>query len=333
VLRRAAARDVYAAAETTRVRRDLARIPERVYVPNTGDNTVDVIDAATFTVVDRFAVGTLPHHITPAWNLRWLYVDDTVGNTLVAIDPSTARPVRTIPVADPYNLYFSLDGTKAIVVAERSARLDFRNPHTWRLIKSVSLPGRGADHLDFSRGGAYLVLSDEFSGDVVKVDVRRMRVVDMLRTGGLPVDVKLAPRGSLFYVADQARGGVLLLDGDHLREIGFLATGSGAHGLCVSRDGKHLYVSNRLAGSISVIDFARRRVTETWQVGGSPDMMQVSPDGRMLWVSNRYNASVSVISTVTGRVLHTIAVGPGPHGLSYFPEPGRFSLGHNGVYR
>jgi hypothetical protein len=40
-----------------------------------------------------------------------------------------------------------------------------------------------------------------------------------------------------------------------------------------------------------------------------------------------------VIDTRTGHVIHTIAVGNSPHGLSYFPQPGRFSLGHNGVYR
>ncbi len=90
---------------------------------------------------------------------------------------------------------------------------------------------------------------------------------------------------------------------------------------------------NRLAGTISVISFATRRVVHTWRVGGSPDMLQVSPDGSQLWVSNRFDSSVSAIDTSTGKVLHVISVGPDPHGLAYFPQPGRFSLGHNGVYR
>ena len=62
-------------------------------------------------------------------------------------------------------------------------------------------------------------------------------------------------------------------------------------------------------------------------------MIQLSPDGRQLWVSNRYSGSVSVVDTATGALLHVIRVGAGPHGLTYFPQPGRFSLGHNGVYR
>jgi YVTN family beta-propeller protein len=62
-------------------------------------------------------------------------------------------------------------------------------------------------------------------------------------------------------------------------------------------------------------------------------MLQVSADGTQLWTTNRFDASVSVIDTRTGKVLHTIAVGGHPHGLTLFPQPGRYSLGHNGVYR
>ena len=46
-----------------------------------------------------------------------------------------------------------------------------------------------------------------------------------------------------------------------------------------------------------------------------------------------FDASVSVIDTRTGLVLHTIAVGKAPHGLTLFPQPGHYSIGHNGVYR
>jgi YVTN family beta-propeller protein len=62
-------------------------------------------------------------------------------------------------------------------------------------------------------------------------------------------------------------------------------------------------------------------------------MLQVSPDGTQLWVSNRYGTTVTVINTATGAVIATIGVGRQPHGLTYFPQPGRFSIGHNGVYR
>ena len=311
----------------------VADVPLRVYVPNSDAASVSVIDPTTMKVVDRFPVGVRPHHVTPSWDLTKLYVNNTEGNSLTVIDPRTGRPTGTIPVTDPYNLYFTPDGSKAIVVAERYQRLDFYNPQDWTFLKSVSIPWPGVDHADFSADGRYFMASTEFSGQVVKVDTETMTLVGRGTVGSLPIDVKMSPDGRVLYVANQGRHGVSLVDPETMAEIGFLRTGTGAHGLNVSRDATKLFVSNRMEGSLSVIDFATRAVTQTWKVGGSPDMIQVSTDGSQLWASNRFHGSVSVIDTNTGGVIATIPTGAGAHGVSLFPQPGRYNVGHNGVYR
>lgn len=325
--------NVYSATINGQLSPIVANDPPRVYVPNSDDGTVDVIDPATFQVVGRLAVSRIPHHIAPAWDLTRLYVDNEGSSSFSVIDPATAQIVGTIPIAHPYNLYFTPDGTRAIVVAERLQRLDFYDPQTWQPLGSVHVPWRRVDHLDFSSDGSFLLASTEWTGMVVKIDVATIAMTGSLAVGGLPIDVRLAPNGSVFYVANQGRRGVSVIDPAKMREVQFIPTGRGAHGLEISRDTRSLYVSNRLAGTVSVIDLLSRAVTATWVIGGSPDMMALSPDGSQLWISGRYDRSVYVVDTTTGAVLHRIAVGGAPHGLSYFPNPGRFSLGHNGVYR
>lgn len=325
--------NVYAAATDPHLRDTVVGIPARVYVPNSDDATVDVIEVASRKVVMHFPVGAVPHHITPSWDLRQLYVDNTGANSLTTIDPRSGMPVATVKIADPYNLYFIPDGSAAIVVAERLNRLDFYDRSTWSPLGSMPIPWAGVDHLDFSADGHALVASAEFSGAVAKVDLVGRRVTGFAHVGGQPIDVRLTPDGSVFFIANQGRHGVSVFDPDRMTEVAFIPTGRGAHGLLLSRDASRLLVSNRLAGTISVIDLSTRQVVATWAVGGSPDMMQVSPDGRELWVSNRFHASVSVIDTATGGVVDRIPVGAGPHGLTYFPQPGIFSVGHNGVYR
>jgi YVTN family beta-propeller protein len=139
----------------------------------------------------------------------------------------------------------------------------------------------------------------------------------------------------VFYVSNQGRMGVSVVDPVAMKEIQFIPTGRGAHGFQVSRDAKSLYLSNRLEGSFSVIDFATRSVVAKWYIpgGGSPDMLQLNPDGTQLWASGRYNGTVYVMSTVTGQLIARIPVGAEDHGLTYFPNVGLHSLGHNGVYR
>jgi DNA-binding beta-propeller fold protein YncE len=313
--------------------------PALVYVPNSMSNTVDEISQRTMKIVRQFATGALPQHVTPAYDLRTLYVDNDVGNSLTPIDPRTGRPGRPIPVEDPYNLYFTPDGRFAIVVAERLQRLDFRDPATMHLVHSLPVPTcRGVDHMDFSANGRYAFASCEFSGQMIEVDLHTQRVIrTLVLNQGLasPQDVKLSPDGRTLYTADQLNGGLWEIDPQSFRVIGFLRTGAGAHGLYPSRDAREMYVSNRAAGTISVVSFRRRRVIKTWQLPlpASPDMGGVSADGRTLWLSGRYNAVVYAIDTRTGQLRARINVGQGPHGLCVWPQPGRYSLGHTGILR
>jgi DNA-binding beta-propeller fold protein YncE len=191
--------------------------------------------------------------------------------------------------------------------------------------------------MDFTASGRYALVSCEFSGRAIVVDMQSERVVRVipLAAGAMPQDVKLSPDGRTFYIADMALGGVWLIRVRTLRVIRFELTGAGAHGLYPSRNAKDLYVSNRAEGSISVISFATRRPIAKWWLpsGSSPDMGGVSANGRILWLSGRSDSAVYAISTQTGRLLHRIPVGHGPHGLCVWPQPGRYSIGHTGILR
>jgi DNA-binding beta-propeller fold protein YncE len=298
---------------------------------------VDVIDPETYKIIDHFPVGKNPQHVTPSWDMRTLWVLNDLGDSLTRIDPVTGKKGKTFPVEDPYNMYYTPDGKYALVVAERLRRLDFRDPETLKLKYSLHVPCPGVDHLDFSADGRFLIASCEFGAKMIKVDVAEKKLVGSvrLRPGGMPQDVKLSPDGRVFYVADMKANGVYMIDGAGPSVLGFIPTGLGAHGLYASRDSKYLYVSNRGEGSVSLIEFKTRSVAKKWTFprGGSPDMGGVSADGKVLWLAGRYNAEVYAIDTDNGHLLARIPVGRGPHGLCVYPQPGRYSLGHTGVFR
>jgi YVTN family beta-propeller protein len=322
-----------------------------VYVPNRASNDVWVIDPATLKVIDKYKVGINPQHVVPSWDLKTLWVNNNAeGRTdgsVTPIDPLTGKPGKNIPVDDPYNMYFTPDGSAAIVVAEAHKRLDFRDPQTMALKYSIATPDcRGINHADFSIDGRYAIFTCEYAKSIAKIDLVDRKVAGYLKfsKGGMPQDVRISPDGKIFYVADMKAEGVFLVDGDKLTEIGHIKTGLGTHGLYPSRDGTKLYVANRGVarvygppkgkGSVSVIDFATRKVEKTWPIpgGGSPDMGNISIDGRQLWLSGRYDNCVYVIDTITGDV-KSIPVKTEPHGLTVWPQPGRYSLGHTGNLR
>lgn len=231
----------------------------------------------------------------------------------------------------------------------------------------------GINHADFSIDGRYALFTCEFDGSVAKVDLVARTVLGYLKltmpstrfkdtplkgddttsppateictdTKGMPQDIRISPDGKRFYVADMDADGVHIIDGESFKEIGFVATGVAAHGLYPSRDGKQLYVANRGShkihgakkgpGSVTVLDFATDTVVAQWPVpgGGSPDMGNVSADGQWLWLSGRFDDKVYRFDTRTGDVVQ-IKAGPEPHGLTVWPIPGRYSLGHTGNLR
>ena len=343
--------NLYSETRSDKLSPAVANHLSRVYVPNRSSNDVWVIDPATLKVIDKFKVGIHPQHVVPSWDLKTLWVNNNAegrhDGSVTPIDPLTGKPGKNIPVDDPYNMYFTPDGSAAIIVAEARKRLDFRDPQTMAMKYSIDTPGcPGINHADFSIDGRYAIFTCEYGGALAKVDLVNRKVLGYLKLskGGMPQDVRVSPDGKVFYIADMKAEGVFVVDGDKFVEIGHIKTGLGTHGLYPSRDGTKLYVANRGVarvygppkgkGSVSIIDFAARKVAETWPIpgGGSPDMGNVTIDGKQLWLSGRYDNEVYVFDTASGSV-KKIPVKTEPHGLTVWPQPGRYSLGHTGNLR
>lgn len=315
-----------------------------VYVPNSESNSVSVIDPDTFEVIDSFpAGGAEPQHVVPSYDLQTLYVTNDLpigAGSLLPIDPRTGTAGQPIPVRDPYNMYFTPDGQFAVVVAEADKSLDFYDPRTWEKLHSMAVPDcAGVDHMDFTADGRFAVASCEFSGRMLVFDVAERKVVRMIDLpdgrSGMPQDVKLSPDGRTFFIADMVANGIYTVDARTFENSGFIPTGEGAHGLYVTRDSSQLLITNRHEGSISVWDFAANALVRKWFIpgGGSPDMGNISADGRVFWVSGRNHGEVYAVDIVNWNLLARIPVGKGAHGLTVWPQPGRYSTGHTGVMR
>jgi YVTN family beta-propeller protein len=318
-----------------------------VYVPNTLSGTVTVIDPATHTVIRTFRTGKLPQHVVPSYDMRRLWVTNDMDDSLTAIDPTTGADGDHVRVSDPYNLYFTPDGKLAIVIAEAQHRFDLRDAVTMKLVQSVHVDCNGLDHVDFTADDKYAIATCEFSGQLVKLDLTARKPVGYLhlQREAMPQDIRLSPNGRVMYVADMMADGAHVIDPVAFKEIGFIKMGKGTHGIVVGRGGYPFYFSNRGwntlkggrhgPGSITVLDPITQKILATWPIpnGGSPDMGGLSADGKELWVSGRYDQEVYAIDTTNGSLIARIHVGVEPHGLSVWPQPGRFSLGHTGNMR
>src|SRR5438093_1106673 len=259
---------------------------------------------------------------------------------------SRAASVETVPgmppVVNASNLY-------------SETQADKRSPAVARALPRVYVPNRQSNDV-YVIDPATMKVVDRFRVGinpqhvVPSWDLKTLWVANNAegRTDGslTPIDPTTGKPGKSIPVdvPDMHADGVFVVDGEKFAEVSFVPTGVGTHGLYPSRDGMRLYVANRGThkvygppkgkGAVSVIDFATRKVVATWPIpgGGSPDMGNVSADGKTLWLSGRYDDVVYAIDTANGEV-KKIKVGKEPHGLTVWPQPGRYSLGHTGNLR
>lgn len=333
--------NIYSADTPNNLSDAVKGIPELVYVPNLRSSTVSVIDPKTYKVIKTIKTHAGPQHVVPSWDLQTLWVNDNKGNYLTPINPRTVTAGKDIYVHDPYNLYFTPNGKYALIMAEADKEIVFRDPQTMAIKKTVKVPCAGVNHADWTADGNQFVVTCEFSGSIILVDTAKMKVLKVASLhrksslAPMPQDVKISPDGKTFYIADMASNGIWIMPENNFGHFTFLRTGKGAHGLYVTKDAKNLLITNREEGSVSVLRFSDNKLIAKWKIpgGGSPDMGNISTDGKFFWVSGRYNAEVYVFNIEKGTFVKRIKVGLEPHGLTYWPQPGRYSLGHTGIMR
>lgn len=330
------------AADTPNNLSDVVKLmPELVYVPNFKSATVSVIDPKTYKVIKTIKTKAGAQHVVPSWDLKTLWVNDNKGNYLTPINPMTATAGKDVYVHDPYNLYFTPNGKYAVVMAEADKEIVFRDPHTMAIKKVVKVPCAGVNHADWSADGNYFVATCEFTGSVLLMDTANMKFLKVAKLPTvssmypMPQDIKISPDGKTYYIADMASNGLWVMKASNFGKFSLIKTGRGAHGLYVTRDAKNLLITNRGEGSISVLRFSDNKLIAKWKIpgGGSPDMGNISTDGKFFWVSGRYDNEVYVFNIEKGKFVTRIKVGNEPHGLTYWPQPGRYSLGHTGIMR
>lgn len=337
--------NVYAADRPGNFAPQVVGDPALVYVPDTLTNDVYEISQKTMKVIHRYRLGGLNQHVVPSWDLKTLWVTASTADELIAFNPKTGKPTgRIVHVIRPYNMYFTADGKYAVVVSEETKTLRFLRTSDYKETHDLHLADcDGVDHMDYTANGRIGIATCEFSGmhnspgKLAVVDMKKLKLIRYitLARNAMPQDVKLSPDGKTFYVADMILNGVHVIDAKTLKVKGFIKTGKECHGLYVSRDEKTLYITNRGEGSISLLDFATGQLVGKWHLPGkaSPDMGNISADGKVLWLSGRYNAEVYAIDTTDGHLLARIPVGNGPHGLTVWPQPGNYSIGHTGIMR
>ena len=297
--------------------------PRPIFVLNSLDASISVIDPVSFTERKRIPTGKEPHHLYLTPDEKSLLVANATGNSLTFVDPVTAEVQRTLTdIVDPYHLRFSPDMKWFVTAANR---LDHVDLYHWqpqdanrplKLVKRIAAP-KTPSHLFIDSRSSVVYASLQDSDELMAIDLATQAPRWKIRTGRMPADVYLSRDDRLLFVGLTGDRFVEVYDvsGAEPRLRERIATGKGAHAFRARGDGRHLFVSNRVANTISMIDMQSLAVVAELPGPSGPDCMEMLADGKTLLVSSRWAGRLSFIDIASRSVLRQVPVGRSPHGV------------------
>lgn len=290
-----------------------------VFVLNSLDATVSVIDPVTWQESRRIATGKEPHHLYLTPDEKSLIIANALGDSLTFVDPRTAEVQRVVRgVIDPYQLRFSPDMKWFVTTANRLNHVDI---YRWDgrepiLAKRINT-GKTPSHLWIDSKSKVIYATMQDSDELVAIDLATQAIRWRVRTGPMPADVFGTPDDKLLLLGMTGGDGVEVYDvsGKEPVLVRKLKTGDGAHAFRSAGDGRHVFVSNRVANTVSRIDHQALAVVDSYSVPGGPDCMDVSTDGKTLFVTSRWARKLSVIDLPSRKLVRQVTVGKSPHGV------------------
>ena len=290
-----------------------------VFVLNSLDDSVSVINPLTWTEIKRIDTGKQPHHLYLTPDEKSVIVANALSDSLTFIDPKTAEVQRTVRgVLDPYHLRFSPDMKWFVTAANRLNHIDIFhwNGKDMTLAKRIAT-GKTPSHLWIDSKSSTIYSTMQESDELIAVDLATQTIKWRIKTGSTPADVFGVAGDKLVLVALTGGDGVEVYDvsGKEPKRVKFIKTAAGAHAFRAFGDKRHLLVSNRVANSISKIDLQTLEVVDNFLVPGGPDCMDVSRDGSQILVTSRWIRKLTIIDVASHKVVRQINVGRSPHGV------------------
>ena len=304
-----------------------AQTPPPIFILNSLDATLSVIDPVSWKETKRIPTGKEPHHLYMTPDQKSLIVANALSDSLIFVDPRTAEIQHTVRgIVDPYQLRFSPDMKWFVTAANRLNHVDI---YRWdgsalSLVKRVPT-GKTPSHLWINSTSTTIYSTMQDSDELVAIDMVSQAIKWRSKTGAMPADVFGTPDDKFLLIGLTGSDGVEVYDvtGAAPKLVQTIKTAKGAHSFRAAGDKRHVFVSNRVANSISKIDYQTMTVVDTLPGPSGPDDMDVSSDGRTLFVASRWAGKLTVIDVASRKVLRQIKVGKSPHGVWTLDHAGR----------
>lgn len=306
----------------------LAGAPARadtVFVLNSGDASISVVDATTFQETRRIPLLREAHHMVLSPDGKDLVLGDSGANELIFLDPETGEIRRRERISNPYHLEYSPNGRYLVVASLRRDQIDIYEAATLTLLQRFRQRDKPS-HVAFSPDSRWVYVTLQGTGQVSAVDLSTGTVAWIQEVGPEPAGI-IWNRGKLL-IGLMGRQDFVTLDPATREVRAVFQVGRGAHTAFPAPDGRTLYATSRVDSRIAEVDAETYEVRRVFDVPGGPDCLAFDPEGR-IYATLRWTGRILAFDPRSGENAQ-VRVGRSPHGIFFMPR--REGLGADFAY-
>ncbi len=279
----------------------------KMYVINSSNNTVSIVDIATNQVTGIVSNGNFlgPISIALTPDGTKAYVTNLSNSTVSVIDVTTDTVTGLVLNPNfnlPNDVAFAPDGSKAYVV-NIGGTVSIIDPSTDTVIGSVTGVFNTPAHIAFTPDGTKAYVTTPGDDTVTIVNVATDTVSGIVANGNfdIPSMVVVTPNGTRAYVSNTDNSTVSVIDVATDTAIGIITGGTfnTQVGLAVTHDSSFLYISDSTTSRVFFASTATNAVvgavSEPTVMFNNPTFISITPDDQYAYVSNIDGDTVGII--------------------------------------
>jgi YVTN family beta-propeller protein len=300
----------------------------RLYVTNSLEDDITVIDLHTFQVVQDIKVGTHVHGICAPADGRTFFTTIESERNLKIVDTGTGKILSVIPLTGrPNQCAATPDGRYVAVPIRDGNSVDIVDATLRKVVKVLPV---NVPHNCYNPGSNHNMYVSSMGDDQIdRIDLRTMTVSEKIPVGGIPRPYAVSHDEKTLYVALSDFHGFAIASIPQCKVVEridlppapasqcALEPHTPTHGLDLLPDNTQLWVTSLADDLVYVYDARSNKLLGKVSTGKCPNWIAFSPDGKYCAVSNSGSDDCSIIDTHTRKELARVKVGEGPKRLMF----------------
>jgi YVTN family beta-propeller protein len=284
-----------------------------IYVINSKDNTVSVINGTTNKVNSTIKVGKEPARIEVNPDENMIYVTNYGSNSVSVINGTTNKVNSTIKVGkEPVDIEVNPDENMIYVTNYGSNSVSVINGSSNMVVGILNVDEKPSNvEINFKVKRLY-VSNSEGSINIKVIDLNdklSTKILSHIPTGIHPNEIVSGyannNKTTMLYVTNTDSNSVSVIDGTTNLLKKSVPVGQKPNDIIFNKKTRELYVSNSLSNTLSVMDTNTETVKYTINsTGKNPQGLGIDYNKNLIYVANTDSNSVSVINGTTREVIN-----------------------------